>query len=151
MYLGLVCNAEIIVDDPMAPKGNRFIKLRLGQLMFLGIANYCKGIGKKHIYNHAADISLIPYYGRNMWLPGLKGCDQEEDISKGFPSDPSEMIGYVKGIEACGSYKPDINSGYRMKLCNYDFNVMFADLLKHTEDIVAANGGDLDSNLCNFS
>lgn len=129
-YLKLVCNAGIWTENA----GD--VKLRLGHLMFLGLLNYAqKHLGKQHVYNHASNLGLIPYYGRNGWVPSDVACG-ESDYGDGFPSELDKMSPYVQELEKQGKIKPT-SHGYKMKLCDPVFQVMFEDLLQHTTHVLA--------------
>lgn len=149
MYLSLLCNAEIYSDEH-----DRYVHLRLGQLMFLGLLNYSRiYLGKKHVYNHAGDINLVSLYGRNHWKLGDKLCDQLDEVSINFPkpSDYQKMEAYTLDFISKGKII-QTNHGTKMKLCNFNFNILFAELMEHTYTVINSfPHGTINNTLCHFA
>ena len=106
------------------------LSLRTAQLLKLTLFNYCNTyLNIKHAYNSAAVVDAAMLHARNgMTLKTVK-CNQPDQLAERFNSLPTDK---KRQLIESGTLRKDSSGSYPMKLCNYNFNVMLADLLDHT-------------------
>ena len=106
------------------------ISLRTAQLLKLTLFNYCNTyLNIKHAYNSAAEVDAAMIHARNgMTLKTVK-CNQPDQLAERFNSLSTDE---KRQLMESGTLSKDSSGSYPMKLCNYNFNVLLANLLTHT-------------------
>ena len=114
------------IDREMINKLN----FRTAQLLQLTLFNYSnKVLNITHAYNAASGVDAAMLHARNGMTLRTVNCGQPDQLAERFnllSTDKKRQL-----IES-GTLKTDSSGSYPMKLCNYNFNVLFADLLDHT-------------------
>lgn len=155
VYLDLMCNADLAAETDKAEKGYINLRIRTAQLLMLTMFNYSREYLKAtHAYNAAATTDLVSFYGRNGWVPRTRDCSKDDELAREFATlDYGDIDEFVKKMESQRRIKKDTSGSYPMKLCNYNFNNMFSELLIHTHDILKyLDQFDIDLNdFCNFA
>jgi hypothetical protein len=106
------------------------LNLRTAQLLKLTLFNYCNRVlNIKHAYNAAAGVDAAMLHARNGMTLRTEKCNQPDQLAERFNLLSTDK---KKQLIESGTLKTDSSGSYPMKLCNYNFNVLFADLLHHT-------------------
>jgi hypothetical protein len=106
------------------------LNLRTAQLLKLTLFNYCNRVlNIKHAYNAAAGVDAAMLHARNGMTLRAEKCNQPDQLAERFNLLSTDK---KKQLIESGTLKTDESGSYPMKLCNYNFNVLFADLLHHT-------------------
>jgi len=107
---------------------------RMAQLLKLTLFNYANHhLGIRHAYNSASGVSAAKTHARNGMTLRSANCGQPDQLAEQYSKIPLDDKGqYMERMAKEGKFKRDDTEAYPMKLCNYNFNVLFADLLDHT-------------------
>ena len=124
------------------------LNLRTAQLLQLTLFNYCNRVlNIKHAYNAAAGVDAAMLHARNGMTLRSEKCNQPDQLAERFNLLSTDK---KKQLIESGTLKTDSSGSYPMKLCNYNFNVLLADLLDHTIKAiikVEENGFSMDDIL----
>ena len=106
------------------------VSLRTAQLLKLTLFNYCNTyLNIKHAYNSAAVVDAAMLHARNGMTLKTAKCNQPDQLAERFNSLSTDK---KRQLIESGTLKKDSSGSYPMKLCNYNFNVLLANLLTHT-------------------
>ena len=131
LYIHLSCN-----------KTKNSYGIRVAHLLKLAMLNYAKEqLGLKHAYNAAANLELVAFHAKSSGMTLRdKDCDADgdgdDDISRTFNSisNTQRKMNFTNSLvkNPNSKYKMDTSASYPMKLCNYNMEKMFEELLEHT-------------------
>jgi hypothetical protein len=110
------------------------VSIRTAQLLQLALFNYANRVlNMKHAYNAASGIDAAKTHARNGMTLRSANCGQVDQLAEQFSAVPlEEKAEYMQNLVKEGKFKLDASDSYPMKLCNYNFNKLFANLLDHT-------------------
>jgi hypothetical protein len=110
------------------------VSIRTAQLLKIALFNYVKReLKMKHAYNAASSPEVAKFHSRNGMVLRTTNCQMPDQIAETFGRLPlDERVPYMKGLVQKGEFKLDSTDSYPMKLCDYNFNALFHELLEHT-------------------
>jgi hypothetical protein len=127
---------ETLVDDALKPITME-INIRTAQLLKLVMFKYANTQGFKHVYNSAASLAVMQFHSRNGMVLRSSNCDSPDSIADEFAGLKLDQRGeFTDNLVKSGKFKLDKTQAYPMKLCNYDFDILAAEALDHTLNVM---------------
>lgn len=113
------------------------LNVRTAQLLKIALFKYANKIGIKHAYNSAASVSVAQFHARNGMLLRSANCDEPDEVAEEFSRVPYEdKPKYIEDAVKSGKFKADKTGSYPMKLCKYNIDVLFTEVVHHTATTV---------------